>query len=325
MTARSDKKARERGVLRQFYPAASFVEAEADCESPDFILRENSRTERIGVEVTDFFASGTDARFARLRNYVSALLAGARPRHKDDEGLIVDRLTVHSPDGTFQFATKGIQREAPIAGTLSRLASLIGAKGKKHESFRKDVAHHNLLIANQSVVLSDRQPGDFFAVLFSSNELRDAVLRSPFREIFVLTSAAEEQRVCIPLKQLLLAGLTKLYGVAITRYLETQALTKTEGSFTSLAQYLTRQGATVYCRTTDDKVEVFFGNCSAVNDQDEHVTITCYFETALPFDMELVRDTGNSNLDEFFATVTHTVEDTTVRDLPIAFKVAVSD
>lgn len=313
------KKERERIILHEFFSIDCYGETEVDCESPDFLLHEKPAGEVFGVEVTEHFSSETDARFARLGMYVSSLLSGGPPRHKDDKGLAIESFSLLSPDGKPVSEFKGIKRETQQQTSLAALAKTIEKKGAKLPSFRSDVSHHNLLIKNRSTLLSSSEAGDVFAELFASSELRQAVTRSPFREVLFLSSLKNEQRVCIPLKQLLVCGHAFLYGQTIARFVSDGG---EEGicNLEPLAKYLKQEGASIYKRGAGEEIELFFGNCSIAEGENRRISLTCYFEAARPGDYSPVSDTLTPGQDELVKALQVTVSTTTVRDIPLMYR-----
>jgi hypothetical protein len=79
MTRRStradNEKQREREILDEVYADRTFCEIEPH-EPPDFLIRHHPRTERFGVEITEFYLTEGHARLERIEGYWADLLAG---------------------------------------------------------------------------------------------------------------------------------------------------------------------------------------------------------------------------------------------------------
>src|SRR5262245_59270866 len=93
------KKQREQAVLNTIYDRADYAEV-MEYESPDFLVRHAAAGPQFGVEITEFYLSGTHARLSRIPRYVREILSTGGFRHLDDStSLNVDEVVITPPEG----------------------------------------------------------------------------------------------------------------------------------------------------------------------------------------------------------------------------------
>ena len=215
MTERSkmadSKKQRERQILDEVYADRTFSEIEPH-ESPDFLIRRHPRTERFGVEITEFYLTEGEARLELIEGYWTDLLDGGDVRHKDDhhhfEVVKVDILTeegeIHASNVPM------IKRSVPHRYELARMiAAVIADKEKVHDAAPKDLSHINLIIRDRHGGLRHQPSKEFCKMLYPSY-LPEAVFASRFREVYFVTTF-EDGDAFIPLKMVL--TLMKMHAV----------------------------------------------------------------------------------------------------------------
>lgn len=198
---RKATKTSERDIFDSVYEATR-VEEVTPSEHPDFLVKAKGEDKQFGVEITELFLSGTNARLERMSGYVTDLLAGSDFKHKADAAALkVQKMDLISPDG--ETKAKQIpmimQPMAPVESVAETAAALISKKSAIFDKV-EGLTHINLIIADRSRRLSRIKSEDFYPTLFTK-VVRDAVAQAPFREIFFLTHL-EGQLGFIPLKML---------------------------------------------------------------------------------------------------------------------------
>src|SRR5712692_7514499 len=99
------KEEREWAALRLIYEEGTFASvAHHDPPDPDFVLRHHSAARSFGVEVTDLYETESDARAANHPYYISRLLAGESPMHKDDAAVFeIVPVDIQDSEGNLKF------------------------------------------------------------------------------------------------------------------------------------------------------------------------------------------------------------------------------
>jgi hypothetical protein len=102
------KKSRERALLQTVYDMSAYGQV-LESEAPDFQLKRPGSPWSFGVEITEFFYSGSEARLDSIPDYFTKLLVGDPPRHREDiDGLAVSDVEILEPDGTSKGKSKAI-------------------------------------------------------------------------------------------------------------------------------------------------------------------------------------------------------------------------
>jgi hypothetical protein len=253
------KAERERAGLDQVYRAQEF-EALHYSDRPDFVLRHRGAATAFGVEVTELYETEADARAELVPGYISDLLAGGRHMHKEDPLVLkVEKVQLHDKDGNLKAADlPAIIRQIPSAHEHARaIAEVVRRKTQQASGYRQDLSHLNLLIVDRLV--AQRRPGD----AYPTNELlvpdlKEALVASPFREVF-LVSTHREWRLYRPLQMLLLVESFELFLGAVAAFESSAVLpdiadvlplfvhtVKTMGAELRLGQYANDSQCAVY-------------------------------------------------------------------------------
>jgi hypothetical protein len=202
------KKLDERLVLEKVYRRRNLAEVNWR-EKPDFSLRLRHASGLFGVEVSRYYDSESEARLTESPGYSQQLLSGGALRHKNDgRGFSVTTVTITGDDGQIIAADEpAIMREMPaVHAVIEGVGSQIVDKGKlfPHES---ELSHVNLIVDERTGVLATSESRDLCRHLRAPG-FNDAVFRSRFREIFLVTRF-KSGPCFVPLKMLL--GLAQLH------------------------------------------------------------------------------------------------------------------
>src|SRR5437879_3899691 len=209
---------REWNGFRRVYRTDDFASIRHG-DRPDFVLRQSASTTEFGVEVTELYETEADARVQQHPSYVPDLLAGKPHMHKDDLSLLkVEKVQIHDKDGNL----KAADLPAIIRPALSpeehakAILELLRRKSAQADGYRQDLSHINLLIVDR--LTSQRLGGG----AYRSNELlvpklKEALVASPFREVF-LVSTNDAWRVYRPLQMLLLLESFELFLGALESF-----------------------------------------------------------------------------------------------------------
>jgi len=190
----------ERRILDQVYGRGAGWTVLAT-EGPDFLCQRDS-TEVLGVEVTEYFHSESDARLQKISAYSQELLVSHRYRHKDDKVTFrVEKIT-YFPEGD---KARGKEIDAIIRSVPSlierfdKLSSIIKLKNDKCAAYLKSSPVVDLVIYDSNYAFHFERFADLYRPLSTSN-IRSQVIASSFREVFLVTKGSNDKLVCVPLK-----------------------------------------------------------------------------------------------------------------------------
>jgi hypothetical protein len=235
-------RARERASLELIYDPADFDRIDQD-GVPDFRLTPRGADWQFGVEVTDLFYTEAEARLARIPGYTGALLAGEPHLHRDDiELLRVEEVELLNGEGGEVVGRfKAVARQAPsLSAYRGALVERIAAKEAKLPSYDGRVAHTSLLIHDRGARLAGFSVEEAYPRLFTP-EVRNAVLRSGFAEVYFVTRVAREHELYFPLRLLLLAAEARHLGGALEDSAVEEAVSP-DGEVQMLGRYLRWRG-----------------------------------------------------------------------------------
>lgn len=222
----SAKRDRERVLLDAVYAPDEFADVDHQ-DRPDFVIQRHHRSsESFGVEVTELFETESDARVRARPEYVSTLLEGGRPMHRDDEKILsVSRVRITSKDGELKAENvPAILRQLPPAEQhYDALAERILAKGQKFDGYRSDLTHVNLIVADRFGPAPEvNDEGDYPTGRVLTERLRDALVQTPFQEVFLVSTNGQHKQFYRPLQQLLLLRTFFTFGRACDAFNEEQ-------------------------------------------------------------------------------------------------------
>ncbi|MGY0498971.1 hypothetical protein ACWZHB_10795 [Nocardia sp. FBN12] len=205
----SRKKTKELALFLTVFDTNRFDYTES--ERPDFLLKRTGSEEwSYGVEITELFASESDARLMNVPGYFDDILAGkisrkgSPYRHADDvQELPVQSVTVLDKDGNVKHeGLRVIFREQNPEDLHGRkLAARIIDKNTLAPDYLKQVARVDLLvydwIEHGPLVGESHDVGELLV-----EELRDALNESPFGEVYLVATTKNDNQVYRPLRLL---------------------------------------------------------------------------------------------------------------------------
>lgn len=198
-----NKRDRERAILRIVYNETEF-DSILQQESPDFVLSRKGHVP-FGVEVTEMFDTEADARALAHPKYISSLLSGAPPMHKDDSKLLPrTEVTIVDPDGKEKASgVPAIMKELPtVEERAESLSQVIEKKQQKHSSYAQGLSHVNLILMDRSD--SSWRPSSLNVGDLLTAELSETLFTTNFREVYFVTTTRDRDRFYLPLRMLLL-------------------------------------------------------------------------------------------------------------------------
>lgn len=187
----------------------------ASSEAPDFVCRRNERPV-LGVEVTEFFSTESDARLEKIKGYSLDLLSGGKHRHKADiEAVKLGKLIFNSQK------IDCIMRDWPsFKERVSLFTKCIGAKERKASSYLSDCPAVDLLVKDCAGILGFSDFAVFLLMLRSFLNTTQ-IVASPFREIFVITRHDDGRSIYFSLKlNIVVAEILALEHLIREKFLE---------------------------------------------------------------------------------------------------------
>ncbi|EHI43294.1 hypothetical protein OPAG_06569 [Rhodococcus opacus PD630] len=219
----STTKARfERAILHSVYDEDRFAEIRHR-DRPDFAIHfPVDDPKGFGVEITEIYQSGSDARLLNIQNYFSELIEGRRHRHRDDiEELKVDKVTVTNKDGvvTHEELTAIIRNAGHLPRIDEVLAGCISAKSHRLPDYIQEFRHVNLIVCDR--VENGPAVGEVYpASRFLSRMVKAAMNDSGFYEVFLVSTDRSGGQVVRPLRQLALAEAGYMFAGALDAHRE---------------------------------------------------------------------------------------------------------
>lgn len=181
------------------------VRAIREFERPDFIALVD-RHIHVGIEITELWASQTEARLDRIDGYVQQLIDG-HPRHREDarETRIAGEGQLTKPDGTSVPIGPGVISPIPsLSRHLDLIAKSIETKSRKYSTYAKPLNGHELVIVDHITWgNAPAQPLPCSALL--TQRLLTALRLAPFQDVIVLAVADEDRQYSLSLRTLELA------------------------------------------------------------------------------------------------------------------------
>lgn len=267
------KEERERAILGMVYGMDDVAHVEKT-ERPDFAV--SVPESRFGVEITELYDSEADARAINHPYYVPGLLAGGQHMHKDDIGpLSVCRVRISGPDGvTKQTDVPAIIRRLPShAEKSSRLAGLIRRKSEQCAGHDASLRHVNLIVLDHSErALS--LTNEYSTEHLLNEDLRSALTAMRFREAFLVTPLAEDERRVVPLRLVFLASEFFIFVRAIEALGRRHLVHSASDAVAAFAWNARRRGLHVdVVRGRGTGIEAHWGNATVTFDVGGGVSI----------------------------------------------------
>ena len=181
-----------------------------------------------------------------------------------------NNFSVTSAEGEPKGTARGILHKSPTFDEYSRMiAQVVTTKEDKSNEYDKDFNHVNLIIFDASPFLFNTTVGEFHGSFFTS-QIKDALYKSRFREVFLITNLKERGYVYIPLKMVLLFSNFYMFTTMINEYFANEIVDSSEeleassASFASymllFARYLKLKTENVLFRKEGERAEVILGN-----------------------------------------------------------------
>lgn len=170
-------------------------------EAPDFLCERSGRI-ILGTEITQLWSSETDARLANIEGYVLKLLEGGKFVHKNDHSnLIVDKVKLipSSDDAPLEEVDALIQSYPTSMEGVAMLSDVIAKKNSKVQDYLSRCPIVDLVVDDASMIFSFKEFEEVLLAISLSSSRLD-IIRSPFREVFLLTKNEKSKKISIPLK-----------------------------------------------------------------------------------------------------------------------------
>lgn len=191
-------KLNERKIFDMVYTLPVNLTAQ-DFEKPDFIIK-GLEQKIIGVEVTELYHHGVDAKLDKLPDYTLGLLDKSHSIHKKDrDHITVDKIEIVDKNNISKREAIAIIREMPsVKEKIDILMSLIQEKERKFKAYKENSDFVDLVIFDASSLFFHKRFEDFFRP-FSVFFDKSTITNSSFREIFLVT-IEHNKPVYIPLR-----------------------------------------------------------------------------------------------------------------------------
>lgn len=186
-----------RQVQKVFGTAAA--SAATEFERPDFLL-ETPCQRTLGVEVTGIYANNADAKLKQIPTYALGLIDGIQRVHRADQGMFkVEEATLQDKDGNFKAKVMGIFQEMPsMKERVEILFAKISEKEAKAHEYLQSCDDVDLIVLDGSNLFFHETHEQFYRPFYALMPKAD-LLRTPFREIYLMTTTKDSKEVFFPL------------------------------------------------------------------------------------------------------------------------------
>ena len=249
----------ERSYLRMVYTEREFDSIEPYDPFPDWIMHRPGHPP-FGVEVTESFHSETTARLLKDHSYRAELIRHRRYRHKDD---IQNAQIVVLEIKARNIKTEGILVDMPpLSEYAPLLTARIGKESLRVASAPAHLNHVNLLIMDRDHRLSGTPVKDVCLHLLTP-DMKRALIETPYREVFLVTSVQERGQCLYPLKLLFMTAEGFFFCRALDEFYangQVRGLRSDEG-VELCAEFLRDKGLAVGVAVRPSgRLEALFGN-----------------------------------------------------------------
>lgn len=195
----------ERSQLGKVFGAPVAGDA-CDCERPDFLIRLPTQA-TLGVEVTSIFVSNFDAKMRNLPGYSNGLVDGTTRLHRNDLGqALAGEVNLVREDGVFVDKVRAIVQVMPTPdGALDLLLHSIRNKQSNAGEYLRKCDQVDLIVADLGNLFIHSSAQEF-ADLVTCRLPKAELLKSSFREIFLVTRTLENRATVWPLRANLFAS-----------------------------------------------------------------------------------------------------------------------
>lgn len=142
------------------------------------------------------------------------------------------------------------------------IADRIEEKENRYAEYCQGLSHVNLIVCDFEERLFSVEPSEFHKYFYTPY-LKQSLIGTPFREVFLITRIDEGKRVYYPLKMVLLFSELYLFGGALESYESAPSDLSMQTSLRLFTCFMRRRGAEAYLKKKPNgEVEVFFGDSS---------------------------------------------------------------
>ncbi|OZV13535.1 hypothetical protein CIW83_03035 [Tissierella sp. P1] len=278
MVKNEDKSLKERRILNLIYKESDYQVVE-ESEDPDFKIKYKYEDRKFGVEITEFYLNGSNARIRNIPIYFEEIMNNRRYRHKEDKKVLeVKELELISSDGSVE-PIEGIMQELPSYEEYSDLlADMINNKSNKYINYDKQLSHINLIIYDTERRLNYIIKEEF-CLYVMKNKLIKELIRTEFREIFLIT-AIDSKEYYFPLK--LIFVLTELYKLNAYINSNPQLVKSEEHELLVFASYLHSIGMKNIAYIDKESIEIISSGYGIIVDENNKLTIRNYNDYSIP-------------------------------------------
>ncbi len=206
----SNKKEAERRILDCVYSDAYEISPDYS-ERPDFRLTTRDTSTGFGVEITELWSSESNARLDKIPGYINDVLYNGRYRHDADKlAFIKGHMDHQPPDGVRQLTPVIISEAGTVGDFTEALITRIDSKSAKYNEYDKSLDHISLIIADRDRGLRDLDQYNIYKHLYTDS-LKATLGKTPFREVYLITTIPDSKQVYIRLRQILLNSYLSLW------------------------------------------------------------------------------------------------------------------
>jgi len=177
----------ERLALKRVFGAHATKAAES--ERPDFVTHNDSFAH--GIEITDLYVSATDGKLDNLCGYTTGLLDDTLQVHKKDRDVIrVDEISIERKNGETIRNVRAIYRKHPSpVEAFALLTNVVDDKSLKYGDYLANCDFADLIVCDRNHLFGSEKDKQLLSAQILEN--RELLIRTPFREVFVLSQASD--------------------------------------------------------------------------------------------------------------------------------------
>ena len=261
------KKEKEADILKKVYDTTNYEIQYT--EGPDFILRKLIENTSFGVEVTEVYDNESWGRLINRKGYAKDIFSRENYIHKiDKEILKLEYTKSKRKDNRENETIKELKRKVLCPYNIAKLlADAINNKTLKYNKYTKEgITHINLIIrcwinwtiCSRTEVAEQKfiEESSILELIANFKELKDSILKSPFREIH-LVRIVNNEVIVTEIKNSYLRYL----NYTINSYFEAKGPDISNYNYTieTLGDYINKLGRTAKYRINNGKYELIWG------------------------------------------------------------------
>lgn len=206
-----DKKSRELEILRKVYPKNDYPEV-SHRDKPDFNVT-TLEGSKFGVEVTEFYTTGSTARIKNLDTYFSELISEKKFRHKEDiRNFTVDDFKIQDKDGQDKGSARAIFMKAmPLADKMKILNAIIADKISKFDQYDENLPYIELLIHDADGLFGLAKPQEIGSILMHYVPPK-LVESNKFSDVLLIFNTDKHEYIASVLDNVLMGTLASVVG-----------------------------------------------------------------------------------------------------------------